>query len=55
MTPEDTAIVGAGERKTEIKNLYLLHCTGENAIRYLRNALPECKIHTPVPGEILSF
>ncbi|MBO7147365.1 MAG: MBL fold metallo-hydrolase [Lentisphaeria bacterium] len=42
-------------RKTEIKNLYLLHCTGENAIRYLRNALPECKIHTPVPGEILSF
>lgn len=38
-------------RQFKIKDLYLMHCTGENAIAYLRNHLPECRIHTPGTGD----
>lgn len=34
-------------KKSGIKKLYLLHCTGENAIIHLRKALPEIEIFTP--------
>jgi metal-dependent hydrolase (beta-lactamase superfamily II) len=27
-----------------------LHCTGENAVEYLKNHLPKCKIYTPATG-----
>ena len=40
-------------RESAVKRLYLLHCTGENAIAYLRDALPDCAIFTPVAGETL--
>lgn len=46
-------------KHTGIQTLYLLHCTGENAVDYLKNALPEIKILTPsvdgmpiLPGRI---
>lgn len=38
-------------RQFKIKNLYLMHCTGENAIEYLRTHLPECQIFAPQLGE----
>ena len=38
-------------RQFKIRNLYLMHCTGENAIAYLRTHLPECRIYTPGAGE----
>ena len=38
-------------KQFKVKNLYLMHCTGENAVSYLKEHLPECNIHTPVPGE----
>lgn len=38
-------------RKSRIQELYLLHCTGENAIAQLRKLLPECRIYTPRLGE----
>ena len=37
--------------KRKIKNLYLLHCTGENAIEQLKNLLPDCNIHTLSAGD----
>lgn len=42
-------------RKSGVKRLFLLHCTGENAIAYLRAALPDCAIATPVAGEVISL
>lgn len=42
-------------RKSSVKRLYLLHCTGENAIAYLRAALPDCAIATPVAGEVIGL
>lgn len=42
-------------RKSGIKRLYLLHCTGENAIAYLRATLPACAIATPIAGEEISL
>lgn len=38
-------------RKSAIRNLFLLHCTGDAAADYLRTALPECRISSPLPGE----
>ena len=38
-------------RQSGIRNLFLLHCTGDSAIDYLRKALPECRISSPLPGE----
>ena len=38
-------------RASSVKELYIGHCTGENAIEYLKTALPECRIVTPLPGE----
>ena len=38
-------------KENSVKNLYLMHCTGENAIEKLRNLLPDCNIYTPVAGE----
>ena len=40
-------------RESAVKRLYLLHCTGESAIAYLRDALPDCAIFTPCAGETL--
>jgi 7,8-dihydropterin-6-yl-methyl-4-(beta-D-ribofuranosyl)aminobenzene 5'-phosphate synthase len=34
-------------RNAEIKTLFLLHCTGQNAIELLKKELPETKILTP--------
>lgn len=34
-------------RENRIKTLYLLHCTGENAIDFLKKELPETGIFTP--------
>ncbi|MBR3707670.1 MAG: MBL fold metallo-hydrolase, partial [Lentisphaeria bacterium] len=42
-------------RESAVKRLYLLHCTGENAIAYLRDALPDCAIFTPVAGETITL
>ncbi|MBR7120767.1 MAG: MBL fold metallo-hydrolase [Lentisphaeria bacterium] len=39
-------------KEAGVKQLYLLHCTGENAIRFLQHNLPECRIFTPALGEI---
>ena len=36
-----------------IKNLYLMHCTGENGIDFLKNNLNNCTVHTPQTGDIL--
>lgn len=41
-------------RKSNVKKLFILHCTGNNAIEYLKNALPECCITTPALGEYCS-
>lgn len=41
--------------KSKIKQLFLLHCTGEEAIRELRFLLPECSIHTPVAGDVIDL
>ena len=38
-------------RENGIRELFLLHCTGDEAIGYLRNELPECRICSPLPGE----
>lgn len=38
-------------RQFKVKELYLMHCTGEKAIEYLREHLPECRICTPGLGE----
>lgn len=38
-------------RECGIRDLVLLHCTGEAALDYLRTALPECRISSPLPGE----
>ena len=42
-------------RASAVKRLYLLHCTGENAIAYLRAALPDCAIFTPIAGETITL
>ncbi len=38
-------------KQFKIKNLYLMHCTGENAVEYLKKQLPECRIETPALGD----
>lgn len=38
-------------KQFKVKNLYLMHCTGENAVGYLKSHLPECRIYTPALGE----
>ena len=38
-------------RKNNIKTLILMHCTGQNAIEYLQNALPACRIDSMKLGE----
>ena len=38
-------------KQFKVKNLYLMHCTGENAIAYLKEHLPQCNIFTPELGE----
>lgn len=42
-------------RETGITTLCLLHCTGTDAIEFLKTALPECKIISPRPGETFSL
>ena len=38
-------------KQFKVKNLYLMHCTGEKAVAYLKERLPECNIYTPALGE----
>ena len=38
-------------RENGIRELFLMHCTGDAAVDYLRTALPECRICSPLPGE----
>ena len=42
-------------RKSEIRELYLLHCTGESAIDYLRGALPDISVFVPMPGSTIEM
>ncbi|MBO5762398.1 MAG: MBL fold metallo-hydrolase [Lentisphaeria bacterium] len=42
-------------RHSALRRLLLLHCTGENAVSFLRNALPDCRIDVPQPGERLTL
>ena len=42
-------------RKSEIRELYLLHCTGESAIDYLRRALPNISVFVPLPGSTIEL
>lgn len=42
-------------RKSAVKRLYLLHCTGENAVAYLQAVLPDCAIFTPCAGETITL
>ena len=37
--------------QSSVKELYLLHCTGSNAIEYLQTTLPDCQIKSPQLGE----
>lgn len=41
-------------KQFKVRDLYLMHCTGENAIACLKEHLPECRIHTPALGETFS-
>ena len=38
-------------KQFKVKNLYLMHCTGEKAVGYLKERLPECNIYIPALGE----
>jgi 7,8-dihydropterin-6-yl-methyl-4-(beta-D-ribofuranosyl)aminobenzene 5'-phosphate synthase len=38
-------------RQTEVQEMYLFHCTGDNAVAELQKYLPGCKISSPVVGE----
>ena len=42
-------------KQWNIKNLYLMHCTGEDAVSFLKQALPDCRIETPHTGDRLCF
>lgn len=43
-------------KNTGVKTLYLFHCTGDHAIDYLKENLPEVQIHTPcADGQKLIF
>jgi len=42
-------------QKSDITELHLLHCTGENAVDYLRCALPDISICTPRLGETIEI
>ena len=41
-------------RQNEIAELYLMHCTGDDAVTFLKKALPGCRIFSPKPGQIFS-
>ena len=38
-------------QRIRIEKLYLLHCTGDNAVAFLRRTLRDVEIYTPLPGE----
>ena len=42
-------------RQFRVKKLVLMHCTGEKAITYLRENLPECSVYVPALGETLEL
>ena len=50
-SPERLERTAAAIRRHEIQTLVLLHCTGENSIRQLRQALPEVEILSLKAGE----
>lgn len=38
-------------RKNQLKRLFLMHCTGANAVASLQKLLPEVEITVPMPGQ----
>ena len=38
-------------RQNGITELYLLHCTGDHAVKFLQQQLPGCRVFTPRPGQ----
>lgn len=38
-----------------IRKLYLMHCTGENGIDFLKQNLPDTEIFTPHTGDVIFF
>lgn len=36
-----------------VEELYLMHCTGENAIEFLRREVPQIAIFTPTAGDVI--
>ncbi|MBO5959282.1 MAG: MBL fold metallo-hydrolase [Lentisphaeria bacterium] len=40
-------------KNSSVRTMFLMHCTGENAIAYLRDALPDCTIHIPAAGNTI--
>ncbi len=52
-SPERLEQTAEAFRRRGIRELILLHCTGDDAIAFLRSALPECRILTPGAGETI--
>ncbi len=42
-------------REQEIRDLVLLHCTGAEAVAFLREKRPDFRIRTPLPGESIEL
>ena len=42
-------------RRSGVRELHLMHCTGAAAVDYLRAALPDYRIETPHAGDILTI
>ncbi len=40
---------------SEVEDLYLMHCTGENAIKYLSENCPNIRVHYCKVGEVILF
>ncbi|MCQ2351849.1 MAG: MBL fold metallo-hydrolase [Victivallaceae bacterium] len=49
------ALTAAFLKRIRIRRLALLHCTGEAAIAYLKNALPDCRFDELALGETKDF
>ena len=50
---EKLQLVAEYLQKIGMENLYLLHCTGDNAITQLQQLLPGCKVKKVALGETL--
>ena len=40
-------------RRSGVREMHLMHCTGAAAVDYLRAALPDCRIETPHAGDVI--